>query len=96
MGKRLGKLDPAAKFGRGKGRKTEIFVLTLGRNQDGETIAIYQMISVFDPSQKDAFTFTSEELLRILRPIHDSIYGPTQAGYDPLKVLFCTSRPYSF
>jgi hypothetical protein len=58
------------------------------RNQDGETIAVYQMIAVFDPSQKDAFTFTSAELLRILRPIHDSIYGPTEVGYDPLKVTF--------
>ena len=37
---------------------------------------------------KDAFTFTLEEILRYIRPIHDSIYGPVEAGVDPLKVLF--------
>ena len=58
------------------------------RNQDMETIEIFQMLAVFDPSQKAAFTFTTDEILTVLRPIHDSIYGPTEANYDPLRVLF--------
>jgi hypothetical protein len=64
------------------------WIAKMGRNQDAETIQVYQMIAVFDPRQKDAFTFTSDEILRYLRPIHDSIYGPTEAGLDPLKVSF--------
>ena len=55
-------------------------------NQDDETIALYQMLAVFDPLQKAAFNFTVDELLVVFRPVHDSIYEP-QAGYDPLKVL---------
>lgn len=64
------------------------WISKMERNQDTETIQVYQMIAVFDPRQKDAFTFTLEEILRYIRPIHDSIYGPVEAGVDPLKVLF--------
>jgi len=62
------------------------WVEKMQRNQDMETIEVFQMLAVFDPAQKAAFTFTSEEILAVLRPIHDSIYGPTEAGYDPLKL----------
>ncbi len=61
------------------------WISKMERNQDQETIQVYQMIALFDPRQKAAFTFTPEEILRYLRPIHDSIYGPAEAGLDPLK-----------
>lgn len=56
-------------------------------NQDDETIALYQMIAFFDPLQKAAFAFTIEEILDVIRPIHDSIYPP-EPRYDPLLVLY--------
>ena len=52
------------------------WVTTMSGNSEFETIAIFQKFAVFDPTQKAAFTFTDDELLEILRPIHDSIYGP--------------------
>ena len=54
-------------------------------NQDSETIELYQMIAVFDPMQKAAFTFTTDEILDVIRPITNSIYSP-DPGYDPLRV----------
>jgi hypothetical protein len=72
------------------------WISKMARNQDSETIQVFQMIAVFDPGQKAAFTFTLEEILHYLRPIHDSIYGPAEAGNDPLRVLTLSFLLYSF
>jgi hypothetical protein len=64
------------------------------RNQDHRTIELYQMIAFFDPEQKAAFIFTSEEILTEIRPIHDSLFPEAEAGYDPLAVPLQFSFSY--
>lgn len=66
----------------------------MDRNQDTETIQFYQMLAIFDPLQKAAFTFAPEEILEVLRPIHDSIF-PVEVGYDPLAVNPLSSSYHS-
>jgi hypothetical protein len=56
------------------------------RNQDEETVLIYQQIAFFDPGSRDAFTHSTDDLLSLLRPIHDSIFGAPDDGVDPLRV----------
>lgn len=43
-------------------------------NQDAETIEFFQMLAFFDPKQRDAYLFTADQILSVIRPVHNSIF----------------------
>ena len=66
------------------------------RNQDDETIVIYQRIAYFDPGSRDAFTHSWDDLLTLLRPLHETIFGVQEAGVDTLLVPTTFYHLYDF